>query len=705
MSHGSVDPPRRPIGRYNLAGPNQHHIPAFVLRSFGVKRQGRPRKIWRFSGPGEPDCPLIKQTASEDGFYSHPSETGNGTVDDQITVAETRFSEIFQSFKAQNLGALVDAGRAVELIAHLAFRTSHFRSTFSGTFSNLMLEAASLFSTPDIFRYSLGLVGLPNTSRLTGHVGSLMAHEQVKELRLSEDLMTSVVYWMVRENFDTFFTHTYDIADKLYMSAAVAKTAFKSGHSQGVEATLGRTRQHERLEAFRWSVQPASPPGNILSDAVVIAYDQAGTSAPYMLMDHDDTNFILMPISPNRMLLGSRGGGDVSTVLASYNFDAARCADQCFYASENREELRSLGQEVGSRTRQLSDNVVKDAIGTYIKEIDLPPIDAGAAAALIDNAEDGPGFDVSFFDFGDEESGKLVAGTVLAAVRGLGDHYPVDAIDGFTFAIDLPAAVAALDRGGDDLLPGDVGPNDIASNMPIYRDGRRKIRVFLSASVAVSLWENPGGMKNWGMQMLVFQLILAGMAQLFHKVYPDIVVPEKLDESRWLAFRFATSAFDTYCASRFSEDFAEPSRGEDYGKRVAEILEDTRRTFRDAIAKYFLDGDTDPLFWGAIPQVRRLLRATSQYLGFCAAREIDFAQDEDFISAYRDAGLEKWLPFFRDDLEEYWVRRGAWGTFDQLFEIRLHTDRLFWQLGLFLWKDDEGRERFRVVQPNPAPDA
>src|SRR6266567_5715558 len=76
-----------------MAGRNQHHIPQFLQRKFGVRRRsGKPKEIWKYQKGIVPELSEIKHTAAEDWFYSSLSDDGTKTLDDQITDLETPIS-------------------------------------------------------------------------------------------------------------------------------------------------------------------------------------------------------------------------------------------------------------------------------------------------------------------------------------------------------------------------------------------------------------------------------------------------------------------------------------------------------------------------------------------------------------------------------------------------------------------------------------
>ena len=109
-------------------GHNQHYIPRFLQRAFGIPRSRR--EIWQFS-PGEsPERRLIKRTASEDYFYSRPSADGQPTLDDTITNVESDLSQTLRDVRSGVLDEPIDASKAAAIVSHMLSRTAHLRSAF-----------------------------------------------------------------------------------------------------------------------------------------------------------------------------------------------------------------------------------------------------------------------------------------------------------------------------------------------------------------------------------------------------------------------------------------------------------------------------------------------------------------------------------------------------------------------------------------------
>src|SRR3569832_1830050 len=68
-----------------MAGRNQHYIPQFLQRGFGVIGTRKPKHIWLYKKSCEPSLELIKDTGTGFEFYSSLASDGPPTLDDKIT--------------------------------------------------------------------------------------------------------------------------------------------------------------------------------------------------------------------------------------------------------------------------------------------------------------------------------------------------------------------------------------------------------------------------------------------------------------------------------------------------------------------------------------------------------------------------------------------------------------------------------------------
>ena len=107
------------------SGPNQHYLPRFLQRPFGIRP--KCKEIWVFARDEEPGAKHIKHVGAGDCFYSEPAVDGAQTLDDYITDIETPISRMLADIRAAPVGAQISSADAAEVLNHLIPRTAHVR--------------------------------------------------------------------------------------------------------------------------------------------------------------------------------------------------------------------------------------------------------------------------------------------------------------------------------------------------------------------------------------------------------------------------------------------------------------------------------------------------------------------------------------------------------------------------------------------------
>src|SRR5258708_13024621 len=119
-----------------MGGPNQHFIPAHVLRGFAIKNDRK--RAWVFTASSEPKAERIKKLGSADYFYGAPSETSGETLDDTITDYEDGLAKRFVALLEVPLGTIAHPLIPSEFVPHLTVRRTHARYSLAPLFNPLL---------------------------------------------------------------------------------------------------------------------------------------------------------------------------------------------------------------------------------------------------------------------------------------------------------------------------------------------------------------------------------------------------------------------------------------------------------------------------------------------------------------------------------------------------------------------------------------
>jgi hypothetical protein len=191
-----------------LAGPNQHHIPQCLQRGFLFVKKQEKTFVYRGAGPG---ClERIKDVASENYFYSYPSNDGSKTLDDHITDYETRLGLLLIKLRSIEIGGAVESEMAAEVVAHLTPRSAHTRRTFAFGAERAMTLVKDTIADENSMEYLLGLNAPQPTEiwheRLVAYFEE-RPHLKLKltSLAIPEELLDRVIFMAIKEQFSGSF--------------------------------------------------------------------------------------------------------------------------------------------------------------------------------------------------------------------------------------------------------------------------------------------------------------------------------------------------------------------------------------------------------------------------------------------------------------------------------------------------------------------
>ena len=324
-----------------MGGANQHYIPRFLQSGFGILP--RRKWIWRFGPDVEPERRRIKKTGSADYFYSEPSADGRPTLDDAITAVEQRMSTRLHTIRSGSPGEPTDAESAAALVAHLATRTAHIRSTFGDGVARLLASAEDLFAKPSNVEAMVGLDEDAPNRLVREAIGEALARwPHVERSGLPRRVVERIGFALLKENWGDLGKRFSDLAGRL-AGELRSRTgeAIREGHKEGIAEAARSSDLEVAMRTFEWSVERGPPTGAILPDCVVLAFDEEGNAGNHLLVGVNRLRAVVMAVSPDRLLFGSRSGFSVPASF-DWNREAARLSHDFFLAPRNDGETERL---------------------------------------------------------------------------------------------------------------------------------------------------------------------------------------------------------------------------------------------------------------------------------------------------------------------------------------------------------------------------
>lgn len=292
-----------------MAGRGQHYIPRFLQRGFICNNQ---EQVYFYSKIKKE---VIKTNIGNIGlgrdFYSSPEDT---YLDDVITEHENKIIspliDVLRSIESDNI---VDSSTATTLISHFITRTKYIR--------DLCSEACK--STLDILESQIA-TKKAEEEFIKNFVQSDMFKEELKkefkqQKLISDDLLINSLCTQMAKN-----PHEFPIINQAIeaMKAVYQKLQndhlemIKKSHKKALINLLESSNvKYSQYENFIWHLKIYPDDSIILSDNIAMTYNTETKKVyPPFFTNKDDNTQIYMPISHNKLLVGTQNHSPILEV-------------------------------------------------------------------------------------------------------------------------------------------------------------------------------------------------------------------------------------------------------------------------------------------------------------------------------------------------------------------------------------------------------
>ena len=379
-----------------------------------------------------------------------------------------------------------------------------------------------------------------------------------------------------------------------------------------------------------------------------------------MLLGQDDIGTVTMPVSPEKILVGSTRGCALPRSF-SYSVEAARASYSFFLSSCNNAEIASFCPVIAECSTFVLDEAVESDFQDSLPQnlpsrpeddVDKPeptygPIDPDSREFR---------YELAFVGCGDQAKTQGQIDQLRAIVSALSQVLPLKRLDGITIAVDYPAALRELDRGFDNARPVETFSHEIgvgvAQMVTVIRSGEVKGRIVMSSAIMDALTSSNAPDAEFGIYAVVRALVLVAMVEFIERALPGVMLsPIEGKLNGWL-YRHVDAALQAYVASYIAAGFS----GE------LELVEAKRKLLSDAINRmrimvlkerhsYREHGDLDELLDVTLPAIGYVLLFAADLLGHNAvAGRSAFQQSDELHISLEKARLMNWLEAYRVDL-------------------------------------------------------
>ena len=680
-------------------GANQHYIPSFVQRPFGIPPP-KQVEIWHFGLDQAPERRRIKKTASEDYFYSKRSPDGRPTLDDAITDLESRLSLALRDVRAKTPGDPVESIAAAEIVFHLATRTAHVRSSFDDGASLLLDRSERLFSEPGQVAALIGLDGDAPTDLFRERVvNELASTPELAGLDIPPRLLERLAFMLIKEHQAQLLDESVNFMSMLLRELRAGLTGVvREGHNRALGQKARPDNYEALLRTLKWTVESAPTAGAILPDCVVVTINADRSTNTHLFGGHDGLHAIVMPVSPEKLLVGRRPGFTLADDF-DYNAEAARLSHRFFLAPRNDAETLRLHPMIGQRLRPMLEKSIEGVFdGLLPEESDETLGNEGGAddSRFAWHPTSQLNYELSLVGCGDGDTSARIQEKVISLVAVVAKALPLERLDGIVIGDDYSALLRSVNRGWEDARPPRTASPDIgvgiAQMVTVRRSGVTKGLIALSSVVSDALICENADQVEWASRVLVKLLARVAVMGTIDETLPGCLLASAgsgIDD--WL-YANVDGAPTEYVVSRMVAGLGD--RREIASGLRALLTEGVglmQSAAHEARLAYRRQRDIDKLLDAVLPTVRNVLKAAADFLGHCdSTGEPPCGASGALKDALDHVGLTAWFEFYRGHLERFDQRLGRWTTFEEFIAFNIHVERLLLAIGLLTWDVPEG---------------
>lgn len=682
-----------------MAGKRQHYVPQFLQRGFLADHSDDAERTWLHRRGTTAKLVGIRDVGVGEHFYSRPSNDGLPTLDDQITEAEGQIFASLKSIKDDVSGTGIDSSVAAHLVAHLTLRTAHVRSSVTQGAMLVLDHVVDYVGNSDRMREELGIDVVHPEKVGSSFIGRALSSVPIEMLPLPPELAKRVIAFFAREKFDEMYEQTKP-------QLVQATSIFGRGISKSIQDAHGKvlsdsdlSGREKALATLSWRTQYVF--GALLPDCIALAREEGGAYVPLLLSNWDAVDCVVLPISHEQLLVGSRRVSE-ELPISVVNEASSTCSDN-FFISQHPDHGESLSSLIGQRCTQIISAHVRSAVlemkssKAPVEELltESEKVDADVASSPFN-------FTMTCLGFGDEEMATALSHIIKLIVMEVGRDMPLSGLDGVTFAIDYGAAVEQLDRGDVSLGADRSQSRDygraVAKCVRVNREGQYKEHIVFDAIIAYELLQEQSEGHSDAIHLIVNMLSHVAHGTLFEEKFKGktIVPPDDISS---LLHQCVSSVPGMYYAARQGA-FSAPAAGERFATLTLDSYNFARDAIRSARLAYRLDDNLDGLLEVALPKIAFVLEHAAQWLGHRDGLPSQEAfPGMSLIEDLKTFDLDRWLELFGHDLRRLYATEDQFSA-ENIFGLGRHAERLLWTVQICPWPMQDGATYVTVPMGN-----
>lgn len=694
-----------------MAGRGQHFIPQHFQKPFVIP-DGKDQ-LWMYRRGSSTAIPVArKDAAKERDFNSPPSLDGLPTLDDLITDYEKCLFPMVDQIRGLKSGQTIPADMIAEIAVHLSIRTAYVRRVFTEIVGKLFSSLTDVFEKPENFMsgntFSAYVIPPKIEEFLIEKIEEMAWY---KSVGISSSTLARIGYFHLRERKEEVSKKVPDILGLLRDSPlADPRNLIAGSHKKILSQEFAPKARVEELSKLDWFVVAHNQASAILPDCVCFGVDSNGDAKPFLLLEKDKIEIVVLPLSPSTLAVG-RHGNYSEFDPAKYNQLAARMSFDFFLTNEKKPELLEFLSGATGNVRHDLHTLVKGAFsenqwGLFVDDQPDSNRETTSFFEKIQPKEDGEynPLNLSFIGCADQERANLIGRHVCYIIAQFLSPKVASFLDGVTFAADYEDALNNCSRGFEPSrkLQSYQGDDGVGVAMPllVVRDGNYKVRIIARCYIGdLFLSENEDDYKL-ALAAITHALANAEFLYIQHEKFPDQILKTISDPIEGFLQFYSGDVFATYYITRVAGHPLET-----VVEQEAKLTKKIALFFQEVIEKrraYRMDENLDEFFSFAVSKACDLLNGFAKIFASRRSIEDEPPRTEAFVKILVRHDLIDWASLFERDLDDFYEGLPIWSDYKKLFFVNRHLERLLFMFGILVELQNGGQIYIHVPLGNDA---
>jgi hypothetical protein len=342
-----------------MSGKRHHFVPRFLQSGFASHTNGNEVFTWVYRKGAKRFNTNTVNVGVEGQFYS---QDGDNQVDDNITMAEGRYSALVEALCNGREDAVSNSMAIAELLAHLEIRTRHLRESFSMSASFLMKELLRFFEDEQAFGKYVQLKLRNDPSILRNAIIEELKSSNPSDSTLEEVLKASQP--MFDQILPSLLSNLSSTTNHLRAAIPqMVKAGSKSGHIKALLQALAPPLKTDVYAKLKFRVLHAQDAIIPLGDSMLVFQLEGERTFKPFSEKGDQIHAVYLPLSSNRVLVGS--ANDAILDISQLPTVIAQCSLEYFIGSSESAGNDLLHSRIGEFAYILS----QEQIGALIEDM------------------------------------------------------------------------------------------------------------------------------------------------------------------------------------------------------------------------------------------------------------------------------------------------------------------------------------------------